>query len=145
MNDAAVRLAHAEDLEPLRELLQANGSPFDVDAEFARRYARLLLAGSAQAILGVLLAWEVADEVHLIDLLVAPGARRRGVASTLLRDLVARSSAFRVILLEVRRDNAAARGLYTRFGFEVVGERERYYADGEDALLMQLKLGEATP
>ena len=39
------------------------------------------------------------------------------------------------LTLELRVSNAAARGLYERFGFSPVGIRPRYYVD-EDALVM---------
>ena len=42
--------------------------------------------------------------------------------------------------LEVRRSNKVAQSLYQKYGFEVVGERRRYYKDGEDALIMTLVL-----
>jgi ribosomal-protein-alanine N-acetyltransferase len=43
----------------------------------------------------------------------------------------------RVMTLEVRLSNRAARELYARFGFKPVGVRPRYYSDnGEDALIM---------
>jgi RimJ/RimL family protein N-acetyltransferase len=39
--------------------------------------------------------------------------------------------------LEVRKSNVAAIKLYEKFGFEVDGERKKYYRDnGEAALLM---------
>jgi ribosomal-protein-alanine N-acetyltransferase len=38
----------------------------------------------------------------------------------------------------VRADNAPAIGLYERQGFEKIGRRPRYYADGVDALLFAL-------
>jgi ribosomal-protein-alanine N-acetyltransferase len=81
-------------------------------------------------------------EAHLIDLIVAPTERRRGFGRALLETLLAHAKArdLRLILLEVRRSNAAARTLYTSFGFEEVGERAAYYADGEDALLFCLTL-----
>ena len=42
-----------------------------------------------------------------------------------------------MVTLEVRRSNDAAQALYQKYGFDVVGERRRYYRDtGEDALLM---------
>lgn len=44
------------------------------------------------------------------------------------------------VLLEVRASNAAALHLYDSLGFERVGLRRRYYADGEDAVLMTLLL-----
>jgi ribosomal-protein-alanine N-acetyltransferase len=42
--------------------------------------------------------------------------------------------------LEVRAGNAAAIALYERFGFTTVGRRPGYYADGEDALVMCLRV-----
>jgi ribosomal-protein-alanine N-acetyltransferase len=46
-----------------------------------------------------------------------------------------------IALLEVRRSNASAIGLYRKLGFDVTGERARYYGDnGEDALEMALKI-----
>ncbi len=39
--------------------------------------------------------------------------------------------------LEVRADNAAARALYRATGWEEIGLRRGYYADGVDAVLMR--------
>ena len=39
------------------------------------------------------------------------------------------------LTLEVRESNAAARALYESFEMKVVGERARYYRDGETALV----------
>ena len=42
-----------------------------------------------------------------------------------------------LLTLEVRKSNSAAQGLYSKFGFEIIGERKRYYSDNrEDALIM---------
>ena len=50
---------------------------------------------------------------------------------------LARDLGARVMTLEVRLSNRAARGLYGKFGFRPVGVRPRYYSDnGEDALIM---------
>ena len=40
------------------------------------------------------------------------------------------------VSLEVRKSNLPAIKLYSDFGFEMMGEREQYYPDGEDALVM---------
>ncbi|MAI89008.1 MAG: hypothetical protein CBB65_00820 [Hyphomonadaceae bacterium TMED5] len=42
--------------------------------------------------------------------------------------------------LEVRKSNARAISLYERTGFKVIGRKDHYYDDGEDALIMQLDL-----
>ena len=47
----------------------------------------------------------------------------------------------KLVTLEVRRSNDAARSLYAGFGFRQIGVRQRYYSDnGEDAIVMQLAL-----
>ena len=47
------------------------------------------------------------------------------------------------VLLEVREDNAAARHLYDRLGFEQVAVRRGYYGPGRDAVVMRLRLAPA--
>jgi [ribosomal protein S18]-alanine N-acetyltransferase len=68
----------------------------------------------------------------------SPDHRRRGVASALLADLIARvDEAEPRFTLEVRTSNAGAIALYERFGFRAAGLRRRYYQDnGEDAVIM---------
>ena len=88
--------------------------------------------------------WQVADEVHLLNLATHPEARRAGHASRMLAHIVAfgRAQGCRLITLEVRRSNAAALRLYRRYGFRAVGVRPNYYAeDQEDAIVMLLDLG----
>lgn len=80
----------------------------------------------------------VADEAHVMNLAVDPSHQRRGIAARLLAALLADGADRGAIsaTLEVRASNVAARGLYTRFGFSDAGMRPRYYADGEDAIIM---------
>lgn len=138
-----IALAQASDAPALRALM--NGlSPFDIEAELTRSYARLWVArrSAAGPLAGFLLAWLVADEAHLIDVIVVPGERRQGLGRALLQTLLdhALERRARVVLLEVRRSNHAAQHLYQSVGFEEVGKRAAYYADGEDALLLRLTL-----
>ena len=82
----------------------------------------------------------VLDEVHVMNLAVAPGQRRRGLGRWLLgfgMRRAARAGARRA-LLEVRRTNAAAVALYESLGFRRTGMRPRYYRQPEDdALLLE--------
>ncbi len=93
-------------------------------------------------IAGFILAWMVADELHITNLAVTPDMRRKGIAVQLLTHLLdmAAEEAATWCALEVRVSNAAARSLYKRFGFREVGVRENYYADGEDAVVLGLAL-----
>lgn len=103
-------------------------------------FSRAVVAQDAIAggVVGYLVRWWVAGDVHLLDLAVAPARRRRGVGRVLLEDLLAeaRAGGARRIELEVARRNEAARGLYGSMGFAEVGRRLGYYGD-DDALLME--------
>lgn len=86
--------------------------------------------------------WMIQGEYHLLNLGVAPGRRRAGLASILLADLLHEAAVLncREALLEVRRGNAPARALYEKFGFVPSGVRAAYYPNGEDALLYAMPI-----
>jgi len=91
-----------------------------------------------QGLVGFLFARRYPDVWHLMDVAVAQSHRRRGLGTTLVRDLVATAEASaKGVLLEVRSNNAPAVALYKGQGFRVLGVRKRYYPDtGDDALVM---------
>ena len=93
-------------------------------------------------VLGVGSLWLAPDEAHITSLAVAGEARRRGHGRRLVTALVALAGSLgaEAVTLEVRASNGAARALYGGCGFEEVGERRRYYPDGEDAVIMTLTL-----
>jgi ribosomal-protein-alanine N-acetyltransferase len=98
----------------------------------------------ADRLVGYLIASRYADIWHLMNVAVDPPARRRGVASALLEELIGRVGAGEPITLEVRPSNTGAISLYERFGFRAAGVRPRYYRDtGEDALIMWRTAGAA--
>ena len=95
-------------------------------------------------LIGYCVAMSGVDEMHLLNITIAPTARRRGPARRLLAELVQlcrRSGAAR-LWLEVRESNAQARDAYRRLGFAQVGRRKGYYPapEGrrEDAVVMSL-------
>jgi len=92
---------------------------------------------------GYWVAQKIDAEAEVLLLGIAPSWRRRGLASSLLKRLLAhlQSLGVKTVHLEVRSQNAAALALYARWGFAKVGLRKRYYADnGDDALLLRLNL-----
>jgi ribosomal-protein-alanine N-acetyltransferase len=95
--------------------------------------------GSAIAFL---LAWHVADEIHVLNVATHASHRRQGVARSLVDGVIefARSQKARHIRLEVRRSNEGALRMYRAAGFFVVAIRRDYYPDGEDAIDMDLLL-----
>jgi ribosomal-protein-alanine N-acetyltransferase len=91
-------------------------------------------------VIGFCTFWVVADEEHIHNIAVAPRHRRQGVASSLLRRALDEGNrrGIRQTTLEVRRSNRAAKELYERFGFVVVGVRTGYYSQpAEDALIFR--------
>jgi ribosomal-protein-alanine N-acetyltransferase len=82
-----------------------------------------------------------AGEAHILNVCVDPRARRSGIASALLDQLleVAVTAHADCAFLEVRPSNHGAIALYQRAGFHEVGRRPNYYPapfGREDALVM---------
>lgn len=104
-----------------------------------RRYIAVeddgVLVGYAGASMG--------EEAHVMTIGVDPEHRRRGHASTMLRDLVsaARRHGATSMILEVRADEDGPQALYRQFGFEPIGIRRGYYQmEGADAVVMRADL-----
>ncbi|MCM2548244.1 ribosomal protein S18-alanine N-acetyltransferase [Burkholderia glumae] len=97
-------------------------------------------------LLGYCVLMPVVDEMHLLNLCVAPVTQRSGCGLALLREAVRLTRAERLVgvLLEVRPSNPRAIELYERFGFETIGRRKHYYPAKhrmrEDAIVMRLSL-----
>ena len=112
--------------------------------------AQLLTAGLApQAeLLGYFVAMKGVDEVHLLNITVAPAFQRQGWARVMLDALAlwARGQGAQWLWLEVRVSNVRAKAVYESHGFRQVGTRRLYYPAtastprGEDALVMSLAL-----
>lgn len=134
----------------LDAIARVTDSDVSFENELARAWARIWVARVHPADpdpIGFMLAWAVADELHLINLAVHPDKRRLGAGAALLNTLIQHASAERVrlVLLEVRRSNRAAIRLYRAHGFTAMGIRRRYYADNaEDAIEMMLALDPKT-
>ena len=112
-------------------------------AELARSWARCWVAREPRdeaAVAAYVIAWHVADELHVLNVATRADRRRRGLARALMDHAVAYAREHRVkhALLEVRRSNSAAIALYRAVGFFAMGVRARYYPDDEDAIEMVL-------
>ena len=96
---------------------------------------------------GMILARIAADEAEILTLAVHPERRRHGLARALLHAAAtqAASHGAAALFLEVALRNTAAHALYASAGFTEIARRRRYYADGDDALVMRLALSPADP
>lgn len=111
----------------------------------ASGYQAQLLA-AADEVLGYFVAMKGGEEVHLLNLTVAPGLHGQGWGRVMLDALAvwARAQAAQWLWLEVRASNIRAQQIYHRQGYRRVGERRGYYPGAagqrEDAVVMSLKL-----
>ena len=82
------------------------------------------------------------SELAIHNLCTDPEKRRRGLATALIRHVIAhaRDRGARAAFLEVRPSNDAAVALYSREGFSALNLRKKYYANGDDALTLTLSL-----
>ena len=83
---------------------------------------------------GFLVSRVVAEhECEILSVAVSPEFRRRGVAKTLISELLRRNGA---VYLEVRESNRAARALYQVLGFQEVAARPGYYSNPPEAAIV---------
>ena len=102
--------------------------------------------GSEPELIGYFVAMKGVDEVHLLNIAVAPMHQGQGFARLLLDALClwSRGQAAQWLWLEVRISNTRALQIYTHYGFRHVGTRRNYYPQSafkrEDAIVMSLAL-----
>src|SRR5262245_56390989 len=97
------------DLDAIRGMLAESELHLEIEAELERVFALpwVLRLEPTQPAVGFLLAWSVADEMQLLELVTDARFRRRGIGRALLRGLLAeaRVQKKRLLLLEVRCSN----------------------------------------
>lgn len=116
-----------------------------IDSLAAGYLARLLKSAGGQ-LLGYFIAMKGVDEMHLLNLTVAPSEQGQGHARRMLDELVALCRLLQAqrLWLEVRQSNTRACGLYLRYGFRHIGVRRGYYpalhGRREDASVMSIEI-----
>jgi len=102
----------------------------------------LYLCESGSQFAGYLLSQDILDEVHIMQVAVAPDFQRQGMARALTQTLLRNKPQAATIFLEVRASNQPAQALYASLGFTESGRRKGYYVPKtkgeprEDAVLM---------
>ncbi len=90
----------------------------------------------------LILCRAAAGECEVLALCTVPERRRKGMARRLVELAFAQAGVLGAqrMVLEVAEDNSAARGLYARCGFSMVGRRALYYrrpsGKNADALIL---------
>ena len=120
-----------------------------IDSLAAGHHGWVLRDPATTELLGYCVAMNGVQEMHVLNLTVAPRHQGCGHARRLLARLctAGRDAGAHWLWLEVRRSNLHAQAVYRHWQFDSIGERRGYYpaAQGqrEDALVMRLPLGAA--
>jgi ribosomal-protein-alanine N-acetyltransferase len=95
-------------------------------------------------VIGFIVFWNVADEMHILNLATTPEYRKKRIARRLVLAALKRAhgKGAKRAFLEVRMSNAPAQKLYSSLGFTGTAVRRDYYdTPTEDALVMTLEQG----
>ena len=111
-----------------------------IESQLPGKMHEFLLAESDSGeVLGYVGMMYVLDEGYISNVAVKSEYRKNHIGSALISELIKRGEALELsfISLEVRAGNAAAQGLYRKFGFAEAGKRKNYYDfPKEDAIIM---------
>ena len=134
--------------EHLESLVQIEALSFGAAAWTREGYEREIQCGFGcydvalwrGDVLGCAGGWFFYGEYEITNVVIAPGFRGLGVGERLFyRIIKARvDDGCEKSCLEVSCNNPVAQKMYARFGYEIVGRRKHYYANGDDAWRMAL-------
>ncbi len=140
--------------EDLEEVYRINRSSFTTDAwsrealerEFRLPHSHRFVVEKEGKVIGYTFVWLIKEEAFIMTFAVAPEWRGKGVGRWFLKRVINfLKGKAKVVSLDVRKSNIPAIRLYRSMGFKVVKERPGFYSDGENALVMELKLCDASP
>ena len=94
-------------------------------------------------IIGYICGWKLLDEFNITNIAIASDYQRKGFGKALVQFLMSKlldEKCFK-FFLEVRESNHAAKKLYEKLGFIVIGLRKNYYhSPDEDAIVLSVSL-----
>lgn len=123
-------------------------SEASISSELENPISLWLVAEADGVVQGYIGSQSAPPDCDIMNLAVAPDARRQQLGRTLLQSLIdeLHRRGTERLFLEVRASNVPARALYASFGFEQVGLRKGYYVNPtEDALILRKELCHADP
>ncbi len=142
MDDVEIAVATAEDIDGVHRLeVEAFPSPWRREffvSELTASGRFNLVARRGGKVIGYVFAMWFFDEMHVNKIAVTRRERRRGIAAELMARCVefARIHRIKTVSLEVRVTNKGAQEFYKMLDFQATYVRQRYYPDGEAAVVM---------
>lgn len=148
MAGLAIRQYEARDFAAMYKLDQVCFPPGIAYSKWSLQYflslpaADCLVAEDGKQIVGFILAEKNPPLAHIITLDVAPGKRRSGLATTLLKEMEKhfRYHEVRSVLLETAVDNESGIAFWEHHGYRTEAVLKRYYLGRVDAYEMRKRL-----
>jgi ribosomal-protein-alanine acetyltransferase len=121
---------------------ETQANPQIIDPNIKGQPRTALVVEQEGSVAGFIVGRQVKDEWEIENIAVTGAARRCGLGSRLVGELLdlVRKRGGKSVFLEVRESNHAARSLYEKWAFLEVGRRKMYYQNpAEDALVLKFK------
>ena len=102
-------------------------------------YPYVIVHRNFERIIGYIIYWKIQEEVQICNFAIHPDYRKKGIGEAVMRSVIKaiQRDGGVYVFLEVRPSNLAARNLYKKLGFKILGTRKDYYHTPlEDALIM---------
>ncbi len=147
MSNVTVRPMHIRDVRFAASLEGADiNEKMLADEVLYNAMSHYFIAERSEERLGYIGVWITDPNAEITHLTVREDRRRQGVGETLINRAISFCKARDVLhlTLEVSVSNAGAIALYEKQGFARIAIRKSYYSNGEDAILMRLKVRNAT-
>jgi len=109
--------------------------------EIEKQYAYVLEI--KDKVIGYICGWKLVDEFNITNIAVAKDYQQKGLGQKLVQFLIGKILNERCFkfFLEVRKSNNAAKMLYEKIGFKLLGSRKNYYhSPQEDALIFGMNI-----
>lgn len=150
-HSASVRPATVDDLAPMLAIEKAvYPRPWDqkhFEQEMEKKFSRVLVLTDDETdtlVLGYIVYWVQVEGVSLHNIAVSPSWRGLGFGEKLMRIMINETVRDEIpkVIIEVRPSNSGALSLYEKLGFQKTHTRKKFYQDGEDAWVFELKTSE---
>lgn len=146
INDVKIRRFQNEDFEDVMYIESesfAEKNPFTYMYFYEIQGDMFLVAQYFDYVVGFIVGYKTYEnEGRIFSLAIREGFQRQGIGTMLLNSLfeIFNSNFLKFATLEVRKSNIRARNLYYKIGFIPYWIEKNYYSDGEDGIIMKLKL-----
>ena len=135
-----IRNANLNDASKILNLLLSYSNNAHIDKEYIKKdmmkdYSNYIVYENENKVIGIINYQKFDSYAEIIDIVVDSEYRRKHIGSNLLEYAINILKSCD-ITLEVRESNSNAIKLYEKFGFKIIGIREKYYKE-ENAYIMK--------